>query len=44
MEKEEPSIACAAAPAIAKVIMHNMQRVGLFDELFYTTVSINNKF
>lgn len=22
---------------IAKVIMHNMQRVGLFDELLYTT-------
>ena len=36
--------ACAAAPAGAKVIVQNTQSVGPFDELFYTPVSINNKF
>lgn len=36
--------ACAAAPAGAKVIVQNSQRVGPFDELFYTPVSINNTF
>lgn len=34
--------ACAAAPADAKVIVQNTQRVGPFDELLYTPVSINN--
>lgn len=36
--------ACAAAPAGAKVIMQNTQRVGSFDELFYTPVIMNSKF
>lgn len=36
--------ACAAAPAGAKVVAQNTQRMGPFDELFYTPVNINNKF
>ena len=36
--------ACAAAPAGAKVIVQNTQRVGPVDELFYTPVVINNTF
>lgn len=34
--------ACAAAPAGAKVIVQNTQRVAHFDELFYTPVNINS--
>lgn len=34
--------ACAAAPAGAKVIVQNTQRVGPYDELFYTAVVMNN--
>lgn len=34
--------ACAAAPAGAKVIVQNTQRVGSYDKLFYTPVKINN--
>ncbi|KAK0134293.1 hypothetical protein N1851_030144 [Merluccius polli] len=36
--------ACAAAPTGAKVIVQNTQRLGPFDELFYTPVKINNSF
>ncbi len=36
--------ACAAAPAGAKVIVQNTQRVAPFDKLFYTPVNINNSF
>ena len=36
--------ACAAAPTGAKVIVQNTQRVGPYDELFYTSVTINNVF
>lgn len=36
--------ACAVAPAGAKVIVQNTQRVGPFDELFYTPVVMNNTF
>jgi len=36
--------ACAAAPAGAKVIVQNIQRLGPYDELFYTPVSMNNTF
>lgn len=36
--------ACAAAPTSAKVIVQNIQRMGPFDKLFYTPVSINNTF
>lgn len=36
--------ACAAAPAGAKVIVQNTQKVDPFDKLFYTPTSINNTF
>lgn len=36
--------ACNAVPAGAKVIVQNTQRVGPYDELFYTTVKLNNSF
>lgn len=36
--------ACAAAPVGARVIAQNTQRVEPFDELFYTPVTLNNKF
>lgn len=36
--------ACAAVPTSLKVIMQNIQRMGPFDKLFYTPVSINNTF
>lgn len=35
--------ACAAAPDGVKVVVQNTQRVGPFDKLFYTPVSINNR-
>lgn len=36
--------ACGAVPTSSKVIMQNIRRMGPFDELFYTPVSINNTF
>lgn len=36
--------ACAAAPVGARVIAQNTQRLEPFDELFYTPVTLNNKF
>lgn len=36
--------ACAAAPAGAIVIAQNTQKLGSYDELFYTPVSVNNMF
>lgn len=36
--------ACTAAPVGAKIIAQNTQRMGPYDELFYTPIIINNTF
>lgn len=36
--------ACSTAPVGTKVIAQNVQRVRLFDDLFYAQVSVNNRF